>query len=632
MDKRLAGPAYWNTKTQVGLDHDDKALVEYYCENNQRSSRAALKQLLNDWRRGRPSDSMRKLMGAEQFQKLTATLTKKRPLDPRTGLPVGFTIGNLDRYSPTHFETAAARKGLGFAIAKFGPKFRGTRVGLWVGSHFIADDVKRDMKALLVSKNQIVTIQELGIMDLFSGDRFMTHRRPQYMDNGRRDSVKEREMRFLFASQLRNVGYSPRGTEYLAELGTAAIREPLADFFFKHSNGLITVKEPGITGKEQAIAGYFGSGGGNPRHKAPLESLHNLLQNEAGNLPAQTGHDRKPPEWLFGLEAVTGQVIRWLATLPKERAELLAAPMCEYWQLLDLLAEIDLRIAWRTDHKLEGWHRCGHTAVDFRQDPEKDEWLSLGEFLALPQSQQQLLSTAANADPRYRRPRMLAPREVSSRGFADLVRFPDHIIALMFADKSLGDDLREHGRRLNAEGKFDVSNQIADPERMLFYGKVMTPAREIRELKEREEYSIVLNPFDPRQLWVWSGRGEFLGTSPRQERISRLDKPGIEKALGEWKSEIAAKVQPLRDRHAHVGAEMKALQDHNAAVAAGEAVTVQEKKQERKQRGRVRFGRALRQANEPATLAPVATAKEEIWTDAPVSAPSAEETTTEEIW
>jgi hypothetical protein len=56
------------------------------------------------------------------------------------------------------------------------------------------------------------------------------------------------------------------------------------------------------------------------------------------------------------------------------------------------------------------------------------------------------------------------PREVLVRGTSELVRLPDHVIALMFADKALGDDLREN-RRLTVDGEFEIANQLAAPGR-----------------------------------------------------------------------------------------------------------------------------------------------------------------------
>jgi hypothetical protein len=200
----LAGPQWWVSKDKAGLCEEDKTILKTYLEQNQRCSAPAIRKLLWDYNRGRVQ---------------TAT-----PLDKRTGRPVGWSNTNLYRHASTMFERTAMRQGLGRAIAKFAPNVLTTRVGLWVGSHYSFDDVKRDMEALLISRNQRVLVLELGAFDVFSGDRFAVHRRPQYDDNGRKDSLKEKEMRFLVANVFRNTGYSTRGTRM--HRGTRHGRDP----------------------------------------------------------------------------------------------------------------------------------------------------------------------------------------------------------------------------------------------------------------------------------------------------------------------------------------------------------------------------------------------------------------------
>lgn len=527
------------------------------------------------------------------------------PLPTGKGIPAGWSYENLRNYFPSRFETVAIGEGLGKAIGLHFPKVLHTRVGLWPGSHFSFDDVQRDVKGLLISRNQIVVPQELGCMEILSADRFLVHRRPIFeRDDGVKDHIKEREMRFVVAAWGRHTGYNAeRGTELITELGMAAIRPPLAEFLYEHSHGMVRVRGAGITGREQALKGYWGRGGGNPRHKALLESHHNLLHNEAAFLPAPTGHDRQPPEWLFGLEAVTQDVCRSLARMlqdpnpaVQERAGLLFAPMCEWWQLLELLTQIDEFIAWRTDHRIEGWEKCGFTTVDYRRDITQDKWLSGRELLELPVEERRLIESAALGDARFRNPRRLAPREVMMRGWNELTQFPDHVIALMFADDSLGEDLREP-RRLNAEGQFEVSDQLAGPDRMVFAGKIRTAQGEVIPLRETESYGTVLNPWDAAHLWIYDRNGGYLGTAPRIERLCLSD--DHTHVLGQREHELKTLLTPLRDRSASASRELVLLQEHNERVANGAAVTQEEKraarKQDRTQQSAARFGEILRE-------------------------------------
>jgi hypothetical protein len=431
------------------------------------------------------------------------------------------------------------------------------------------------MKLMLLrgASGELVRPAELGVVDFFSGHRFAVHRRPIYLrEDGTKDHIKETEMRFLAAAVLRTQGYSPRGTEWVVELGTAAIRKTLATFLHEHSGGLITVRDAGITGREQAIAGWQGRGGGNPRHKARTESVHNLLQNEAGAMLAATGHDRNPPEWLHGLERETQRVLKWISALPPEKAELLRAPVLEYWQGLQFLAQIDQQIATRTDHRLEGWEECGHTTVEYRLDVSTERWLSQQEFLALPGEHQQRLLAALEVMPPglCARARKLCPLEVWSAGAGELIRFPDHVVALMFCDRALGDDLRR-SKRLTAEGEFSVEDRTIEPGAMLFRGTVITPAGEHLRLSERAAYGVVVNPFDTQALWVYDQAGGYIGTAPRKARANLLDAAAVTPQLGMRAHDIAAMTAPLKERHADISSTLAEIRAHNDRVISGGA-------------------------------------------------------------
>ena len=573
------------SKARKGTESVPIAILEEFrvrCEKNQRKSEPAWRWMIRDWK---ANGSQVKNPGASMSDlPWPASINGGR-------WPDGCSYGNLMRLCRERFrefDLVALRDGMGKALAIHGHKVRTTRVGLWVGSHYLFDDVLRDVKMLLIAKNQIVRIQELGAFDLYSGDRFAVHRRPQFtLADGRKDSLKEYEMRFLLANVLRNIGYSPRGTEIPAELGTATIRPELREFILRHSNEKITVRLSGITGKEQAIAGYWGRGGGNPRTKAALESHHNLIHNEAGHLPAATGHDRKPPEWLAGVEAVTLGVCKALATLPQNRAGLLMAPMLEYWQGLGLLAEIDQIIALRTDHDLEGWARCGHTCVEYRRDPRSEDWLSQRDLLALPGFERDLLVAASESNKDYRRARNLSPREVLSAGMGELIRFPDHVIALMFCDEQLGEDLRVT-KQLNEEGKFSVENKFADPEPMEFKGELMTPTGDGLRLSEGVNYGVVLNPWDAQALWVYDPRGGFLGTAARINRVSPIDERAVEKALGEWQHQKSLLLKPLGERHVNAAIEIAQIQANNALVTGGAPVSAGEISEARQSAKRIK--------------------------------------------
>lgn len=538
---------------ESGLPPEIRAMIEAAVEDNQRGkAKAAHRRIIALWRSG-------------------DTEFPWPEMHPKTKLPRGLDLRNFRRYLSDSFARKAMQQGLGVALALHGPKLLTTRFGLWVGSHYLIDDLKRDLKMLaLFGRGGIVIPQEFGVLDLYSASRFAVHRRPMTKrGDGSFDCVKEFEMRFLLANVFRNTGFSRRGTEIVMEWGTATVRRLLAAWLLRVSGGKITTRGPGITGKEQAIAGWRGSGGGNPRHKAALESHHNYLHNETAHLPAPTGHDRTPPEWLHGVERDTELLLDVLRSAPPALATQCAAQMLEWWQGLDFLQRIDRRVDERRDHELQGWVECGHTRVEFCVDLIAERWIGPEEFLSLDARAQDRIRAAAEANPMLRRVVKLAPREVFGAGVGALERIPDHEWAMFFCERELGEDLRSKKRSLNGDGDIELMESVSMPEPIFFRRELVTAEGGRRRLEEKDSFTTVLNPFDLGQLWVYDLRGGFLGTAPGKDRVSPLDGRAIELELGHISHEKAVLLAPLGERHAGMGKIIAQMQENNAAIAQG---------------------------------------------------------------
>jgi hypothetical protein len=138
----------------------------------------------------------------------------------------------------------------------------------------------------------------------------------------------------------------------------------------------------------------------------------------------------------------------------------------------------------------------------------------------------------------------------------------------------------------------------------------------------------VLNPWDPRRLVVDVLRDRGISSARLRAGIARrsLDQPGIQRQLGQQQHAVAELVKPLRDRHGNVAQEFELLQLHNEKITTGKAVTDADRKQERKSKSRLRFGRALKRLSDAGSEP-----SEEVRASvAPNSAASQSET--EEIW
>ena len=97
-----------------------------------------------------------------------------RPFPPatQTGVPAGWSLQNFLRIKSTKFERTAIQEGLGRAISAHAPKVFTTRKNLYVGSHYMFDDVKHDLFCYVLSANQVARVWEFGALDVFSACRF----------------------------------------------------------------------------------------------------------------------------------------------------------------------------------------------------------------------------------------------------------------------------------------------------------------------------------------------------------------------------------------------------------------------------------------------------------------------------
>ncbi len=229
-------------------------------ESNQRKTRPAWREFKRQWREGR------NITGLDNSL-------------PRHTLPRGCTYANLNRYCDDKWAQEAMRIGLGRARNR-GPMVLTSRVGLWPMSHLMIDDLLHD--EFVVFRGKPVRVLEFDALELLSGCKIAWGTKPKFLreEDGKFDGLKETFMRMILARIFCVDGFSPRGTTILAERGTAAVPGWLADLLRERSKGKITVREAGITGAEQAVAGMArGRGGGNPRWKGPLEALRNLIHN-----------------------------------------------------------------------------------------------------------------------------------------------------------------------------------------------------------------------------------------------------------------------------------------------------------------------------------------------------------------
>ncbi len=527
-------------------------------EAHQRAGgRAAYASICADWRSGQP------MPGYEDVS----------PAD-RASYPSGWSYANLMRAAAkagTKAQMIAARIGKS-AAAPYLPKVFSTRVGLYVGSHYMFDDLWHDN--FVHWRGNAVRVLEFDALDVFSAAKIDWVMKPRFLkSDGTFDNLKESLMRSLLAKILGEVGYSPRGTEMMAEHGTAAIREAIERLLFDRSGGLIRVRRSGMSGAEQAVAGWFrGDANGNPRFKAPLESARNLYHNRFAALPGQTGmNPESRPESTAGLLKYHDTLMRAVTSLSPGLQALLRLPLLTFEQFAQLALGIYDAINRRGErpefgvHELEGWAQCGHVVTEYRLSASADIWMPPSEFLALPPAEQQMVTAMVRADAqRYARVRSLSPREVWHTGSQELRPLPEPVLAEIITGGVVAEG--PLARVLTVRGAyFEFDDQLLGPGEHRYSAEITDLTGRRRELRHGEKYLAVIDPAGHR-LFIHDAKSQFLGVAHRDVRVSRGDDEALRERFGEVHRRTKAALAPMSHRHHASGQKNAEDLRHNAEV------------------------------------------------------------------
>lgn len=527
------------------------------CEKHGLSCVTAYEELISDWKAGKPIPGYRFTPPAAR------------------GMvhPKGWSYENLMKLAPSKFQLKAMRQGLGKALAAHGPKLFKTRAGLHFFSHIALDDVTVDKFTHVWTgkTGQVCRSSEIGCLEVLCSDRFLWGSVPRLRrDDGTQMGINESHTRLAIAAMFHNYGYSPLGTELILENATATLRDRFIDIIHKHTGGLVTVRKGGFVGIEQAVAGSFlGSGGGNPRHKAWLESFHNLLHNRTDALPGQTGRNvDERPEQLAGLLDYSAGFLEIADQLtPHQRSQLLLPTLEYYSEYGPIRDAIYMAIRKSRSRRLEGWAKCGFVSNQYRMNPELDHWITTEDFLTtLDEGTRSVIRQLVQRDPThgvYQRPHNLSTFEAFelSRRRQPLVKPPLGLVAEL-----LREDLARPEKVQDCY--FTFRDLEIDLEPIRFHSRITTPEGREHELRDRETYDVAVNPLDPRMLWVFDAKQVFMGICPRDERPAVNDHEGIQASLRYRSKRLRDLQSPLRSRHRQMAADARKRDEHNAAVLA----------------------------------------------------------------
>jgi hypothetical protein len=554
--------------TAVKRDTLAKRLAQHYkagAERNQRSSRAAYDQLMRDIRAGHtlPGVGDWRAMWSETHPELPA------PADcPADFTPAGLTYRNMQRVAGlSRYERAAARRGAKAALAH-APSVYSTRVGLEVGQVYMWDDLTHDVIVDDGNSVRSVRPQEFACLDVASAYKCAwAVKAERILEDGKRERLREREMRYLVAWVLTGVGYRAAGSTWFVEHGTAAIREDLRKIIYSLTRDAIRILTSGILGDQVHGGMWPGKGEGVPGLKAHLESSFNLVHNVTAALPGQTGSNSREtkPEQLHGLVKYHADLVQAAASLPEETKRRLMLPIMRMGEFSDALSALYRIIHDRREHALEGWDQCGNVAHCFRLSPAMP-WAPIAATLeSIADPQKRAAMDAAIATIAERRMVRATSGEVWRRGAGKLTRLEHWATVALLAD----DERCVRRARLSRKGELSFQDAYYGPGTHRFWPVLSTPDGRRELLRDRRDYALILTPYDPGRIYVCEPAGmSCLGVCERMVPGSRIDMETMGPLMGRRQEIVGMLNEPIQERHAEDAAARAALIAHNDAVLA----------------------------------------------------------------
>jgi hypothetical protein len=539
---------------------------KWYCERNQRASLPAWRAMIRDLMDGKVlthyggdwTKAFREEHGDE------APLPRHCPYD-MLNPPKGWKYSTLQKLAGlTDYERKASRVGATAAADCVLPVLT-TRVGLHAGEAIEIDDKYHDANTNFAGQTGSVRVLEFKAIDGLSGKRLAYGLRPRTVDEetGKRDNLKEKELRFMLAHLFCNVGFYREGCWIASEHGTAAVRGRLKERLSRLSNGRIKVVYSSILGAQVHEGLWPGRGKGNFKLKAMCESLHGFDHNELASLPGQVGKDRDHcPEQFHGLDAYNTELLKAMCTLTEAQRQLLRSEILPFHTYCRLVAEVYDRMDDRKDHRLEGWEACGFEKGEIF-NAALGRWFDASALDQMTPDERTATAAVLRMHPEWTRVRRLSPREVWHEQRENLDRLSRWALTDIME--------REDGFSLSVQkdGTLRFRDRYLGPDVHVYHANVTTPAGFRQDLVPLREYWCYITPYEPENLYVCNASDDsILGIAPRYDRAPKYDFDAVHALQGAQNHRRALLNAPIKARHQDEAADRIALIKHNDAVIA----------------------------------------------------------------
>lgn len=513
------------------------------------------------------------------------------PAPGRKGYPDGFSAKQLSRYRPDVYSQRLARQGAKSASV-FLPSILRTRVGTRFGQVVFFDDQDYDVKVVAPGLSQrTLRPQGFNCLDYHSGAFLDWTMRLRWWDsaNEKYRTLTQQEFVWFVVNYLTTWGYrnDDAGTVLVMEHGTASgySNKDLSTTGGHHdfdsalafaSGGHIRTDRSGLF-NSPVFAGmlFRPQSAGNFRFKSPLEGMFNLVRNRMAMLPGPTGLSASmKPEEQYGLDKYCESLLKLWEKLDDEHRAMVAFPLYQPHELARVTDAVYRTINGRTEHALEGWRDLGYIAPQIRLDPDAP-WRTLDEVRALPHQTQQLALSLLD-QPGFCRNVALPPAAIVDRHRSELSKLPPSAIPLLVPV--------EWAKRVKVKPNrtIVIQDQLCGPEAFTYTARIVT-RNGAETLRPDLELLAYFNPQRPDVLALCDMDGRYIGTINATTRAPFLDREAIELRLGERAALKADLDAPARAAMAGTIAARQSMRDTNERLAAGRAVTPEERAAARSQ-------------------------------------------------
>ena len=571
------------------IDHWKGLLEQYQRDDSGKQAHRALLAQLDRWIKGDASD---RIPGYDAPPVLDSHCREARRRVPR-----GWSYRNLIDHKPRAFNLVSSRQGPKKA-AELLPSNYGTRAGLRFLERVFFDDQEYDQKVRIDHGNSGKLMRPLGFnaLDHLTG-AFLDYsiKLARWDDEaGVRRQLTQKLFVWQVLSVLMRVGFrtDSTGTTFVFEHGSAtgyAERDDMQGRSFDSvlssvTNGCVSVDRSGRFDQPFLAQALFRGKGkqasGNPRFKAPLESMFHLVRTMSSGLLGQTGSNQRlnGPEGDAKLDSYTRQVQKAIGNLPRERQarawELVQLPYHTFGEFVDLMNLVYSAINNREDHKLEGWENAGFVNHGFKVDllgNGGETFVSREQFMELEPARQAAIESVAKTHSMRLSPTQAA-RLANKREQPKIARLNEAHIPLVIPPS----DDWTYQVTVNRKGEFKFTDRLNFGSEPLIFIASVEDQHGRRDLRPGSEYRGYLNPYHPDRLVVTDLDGRFLGGCDRFEPYAAGDKAGAyrnQAKINAYRKRIGA---PMERRASKLADEMAGMVENNERLISGEPVTPEE--------------------------------------------------------